>query len=105
MGDEVPAGVSTTLVAVTPTVYGLKPIDQVPVITVSILQAQGTGWTVIASGAGTVTAPAVANGVYRAEVQTIPKHLTPNLGSSPQQYLSEPLLWVYGNTIWVGTGF
>lgn len=105
MGDQVPPGVATTLVATAPTVYGLKPINQVPVITVSILQAQGTGWTVIASGSGTVTAPAVANGVYRAEVQSIPNHLIPNLGTSPQQYLTAPLLWVYGNTIWVGTSF
>ncbi len=103
MGDQIPPGVTTQLVAVAPTVYGLEPTDAVPDVTVSILQAKGTGWTVVASGKGTVTATAAAQGVYRAEVHTVPRHLTPHLGSSPSKYLAAPLLWVYGNTIWVGT--
>jgi hypothetical protein len=104
-GDQIPAGTATTnLVVVAPTVYGLKPIDQVPQITVRILQATGTTWTEVASGTGTVTATNVSTGVYRAEARIVPNHLTPNLGSSPSQYLTEKL-WIYGNTIWVGTGF
>lgn len=106
MGSQIPPGSpATSLVVTAPTVYGLKPIDQKPDITVQIMQAVGTGRKVIASGTGTVTAPNVGTGVYRAQVMSVPKHLTPNLGNSPQQYLAQPLLWIYGNSIWVGTSF
>jgi hypothetical protein len=103
-GDQVPPGGTTNLVVVAPTVYGLTPMDQAPQIRVRILQAMGTTWNEIASGTGTVTAMAVPTGVYRAEARIIPNQLTPHLGPMASQYLTEKV-WVYGNTIWVGTNF
>jgi hypothetical protein len=102
MGDQTPPSVPADLVVVAPTVVGLTSIDTPPLVRVRILKAEGTSWTEVAAGTGTVTAPAVAAGVYRAEARITPLHLKPNLGSTPDQYLSEQL-WIYGNAIWVGT--
>lgn len=102
MGDQIPPGGTTNLVVVAPTVLGLTSIDTPPTVRVRILKAEGTSWTEVAAGQGTVTAPAVPKGVYRAEARITPLHLKPNLGSSPDKYLGEQL-WIYGNPIWVGT--
>ena len=102
MGDQIAPNVPTKLVVVAPTVVGLQSIDTPPVIRVRILRAEGTSWTEVAAGTGTVSAMNVTPGVYRAEARITPLHLKPNLGTSPEKYLDEKL-WIYSNPIWVGT--
>ena len=99
MGATAATG-TADLVAVAPTVHGLKAIDAAPVVTARILKAEGTGWTEVAKGTGTVKVTGAAPGAYRAEVRILPNHLVPNLGAHPDKFLKEQL-WVYGNPIWI----
>lgn len=105
MGAEIDGQGEVTLIVESPTVFGLGPRNEEPVITSRIVKATPEGtWEEVASAEGTLTYVPTEPGAYRAEVHMLPNHLRPCLGSAPDPLVVETL-WVYGNPIYVDMAY
>lgn len=107
MGDQTPDE-HVTLVVSPPTVWKADPEGPEPLIKTRLLVAAEEGsWEMVAEVTGTgpaLRATLDSPGVYRVEVRITPYHLTPWLGTEPEEYVKE-LPWVYSNAIYVGMGW
>lgn len=98
MGDDAPAG--ATLVLVLPRVYRLDPAAEPPELTGVIYRVDAEGRSEAARGSGAVVVKNAPPGVYRAQVQMVPRHLRAHLGDLADQLIIE-YTWIYGNPVFV----
>ena len=97
MGDRAPRG--STLHVARPRVAGHE--DEVVSTTIVLIKAENGGGVPVAEATDSdLDYAPPGGGVFRAEIRITPTHLTPWLGSEPDQFLV-PTPWVYTNPVYV----
>jgi hypothetical protein len=101
LGDTVPFDGTHLLIKV-PTVRHLDPKLPAPEIRATVLRADASGPTVVATGSGPELDVALPGpGAYRIEVTIVPRHLGPYLRDLGTSYADRELPWIYTSAIYV----
>lgn len=101
MGGEVALAATPVLHVTPPTVRGLDPAREAPLLETRLLRAVQGGFEEVASTNGPIDYTPTSAGAYRAEVRIVPLHLRPDLGTDADTLLAKDYVWIYSNAIYV----
>jgi hypothetical protein len=100
MGEEASVAAGAELRVTSPSVQGLDPSAEPPLLRTRILRAEEGSWEVAGEAEGDLAVSPTAPGVYRAEVRITPRHLRAHL-SSYAALADQEAVWIYANPIYV----
>lgn len=98
MGETAPLGADPEIRVDPPSVHAAA-VDATP--TVELIRAAEGGGESVAEEQGDLQYQPSEAGAYRVVVRILPEYLRPYLGENPDQYLQEPVVWIYSNPIYI----
>lgn len=81
-----------------PSVYA-RGVEADPEI--ELIRAETGGGETVARERGDLTHTPAEPGAYRVVVRVLPEYLRPYLGENPDQFLDEPVVWIYSNPVYI----